>query len=610
VVRRLWLCLLLLPALAFVPSSSGQAISPGQPPTFEGDEVTVAGRRRQAAATTPAYVTVIGRDEIRRMGAVTVADAVSAISEVYVRTAGAGPGGSQQVSVRGSTPQQVLVLFDGVPLNATQPFGVNLSSLSVANVERIEVLRGPYSAIYGSGALGGVISITTRRDTRTAITVGARSDPAGQWAARAGGAGGAWSWAIMAEALATAGERRNEDAQRYSGAGWLRYEPDPSTSLTLSVNVTSATSGLPGSTLFPTPEDRLRDGRTVYRLAWRRADDAGGFRELRVWHVGDEFRYRSPGFQSDTIGATWGAEWQHALALGGGVLTWGIDWQHARYDYRELPIFTGAAAFVASTTTTAAYVQYDFAAGDATLIGIGLRYDAVSSQAGQWNPRLGFVHFLTPELRLRGGVGRTFRAPTFGELFYPSCSDPGLRPESAWAADFGIEAAPSPNLLFRLNTFYTDARDLIIGGCAPRNIGSAPVFGFSGEVAARLGDPWSIDANLTWSDGVDRASGEPILRLPPVTANAALRYLLSETASVSLIGRFVSQRPDLNFSTFPATRVEVASHLTVGVRFDHRAGDLRISAGVDNLFDAGYETLRGYLGPRRSGWITLGIEYR
>ncbi len=129
------------------------AVSPAgaQIPIFEGEEVIVAGKRRQRVTTTAAYVTVIPRQELQRMGFTTLADALQFLAEVYVRTAGAGPGGLQQTSIRGSTPQQVLVLIDGVPLNATAQFGVNLSTISLADVERVEVLRGPYSAIHGSG---------------------------------------------------------------------------------------------------------------------------------------------------------------------------------------------------------------------------------------------------------------------------------------------------------------------------------------------------------------------------------------------------------------------------------------------------------------------------
>src|SRR5574337_2177819 len=80
---------------------------PEQPPTFELPEVTIAGKRPQPVTTTPAYVTVIPREELQRMGFLTLADALQFVSEVSVRSTGSGIGGSQQASIRGSTPQQV-----------------------------------------------------------------------------------------------------------------------------------------------------------------------------------------------------------------------------------------------------------------------------------------------------------------------------------------------------------------------------------------------------------------------------------------------------------------------------------------------------------------------
>src|SRR5215469_528007 len=135
--------------------------SSSTPPTFELPEVEVAGRRPQLPATTPAAISVVTADEIAAMGALTVADALRVLPEVFLRSSG-GPGSLTTMSIRGSSSTQTLVLLDGVPLNRPDQASVDLSTLPIQQVDHIEVMRGAFSAIYGSAAIGGVVNIVTK----------------------------------------------------------------------------------------------------------------------------------------------------------------------------------------------------------------------------------------------------------------------------------------------------------------------------------------------------------------------------------------------------------------------------------------------------------------
>jgi len=142
-----------------------------QPPTFELPEVEIAGRRPQLPATTPASISIITAAEIAAMGALTVADALRVLPEVLVRSTG-GPGSLTTMSIRGSPSTQTLVLLDGVPLNRPDQASVDLSTLPIQQVDHIEVLRGSFSAIYGSATIGGVVNIVTK--TRPESSASAR----------------------------------------------------------------------------------------------------------------------------------------------------------------------------------------------------------------------------------------------------------------------------------------------------------------------------------------------------------------------------------------------------------------------------------------------------
>jgi outer membrane cobalamin receptor len=327
---------------------------------------------------------------------------------------------------------------------------------------------------------------------------------------------------------------------------------------------------------------------------------------VRLWWYGETLSYASPGFASDSEGTAYGAEWQRVVRLSGGeILTLGMEWQWARYRFDST-----FGRFASDGQTGTAYVQYDFTLGERTLLGVGLRYDMHSAYGSQLNPRFGFVHFLGPDLRIRGGIGRTFRGPTFGELFFPGCSNPNLKPETAWSADLGLEhAVAGSGLVARLNSFYTDAQNLIVGGCDPHNVGSARVAGLSAEVVGRIDERWSIRLNVTRSDGVDRGTGLQLLRVPNWTANLIARYHIEPGIALSLLASYVGERADLDFSTWPAARVMLPSYLTFGVRYEQSWSGWTLRVGVDNLLGAQHETLRGYPGPGRTYFVYVSSSF-
>src|SRR5437899_5275097 len=267
-----------------VPTVIGQTPEPVpvQPPTFELPEVIVPGKRPQPATSTPASVTVISRDEIERSGARTVADAVRTVAEVSVRAYG-GLGELAQPSIRGSSPAQVLVLLDGIPLNSVALGQTDLSTISVDGVELIEILRGPFAAIYGSGALGGVINIIT------AGTV------PGRIAVRAGGfdlrSATVSAGQVAVTADATGGDRPNSDYAGTTIAGNIALSPVGRFLL----HYYRADLGTPRDVALPTPSDRQAETRAVAQGTFGSGDL--GSLAGRMYYVADDLTF-APSFRT------------------------------------------------------------------------------------------------------------------------------------------------------------------------------------------------------------------------------------------------------------------------------------------------------------------------
>jgi len=589
------LTLVLVLSVATIP---GLAQEP--PPEFELPDVVSPARRPQPAAASPASVSVLTAADLQRLGVRSVGEALAYLPETLVRAYG-GAGGLITPSIRGSSAEQVLVLLDGVPLNSVLGGTVDLSTIPVAEVERIEVLRGPFSAIYGSGALGGVVSIVTRRRGATAVTLG-------------GGAAGATAFSVGAGSgprvalryESASGDRLNSDLR----AGWLSLrlgEERGDRAWDASVFASLATRGVPGSVVFPTPLARQDDRRVVATLSSTRSRGllADRFR-ISLAYDGTDYRDPTFGISDRHDGSTWSGEWQRTVRRGPGwVQAWGADghWQR----------LSSASVGERSATVAAAYVQDDRALGPRLLASTGLRADWHSIWGLQLNPRVGVVYFLRPEVRLRLAAGRTFRGPTLADLYYPFDGfvrgNPGLRPEQAWSADVGVEALLS-GLALRATGFWSDVRDLIIYVpdasfvFSPQNVGAATIWGGSLEAEGAVAPSWRLRASATAMRATDTATGLDLPNRPRVQGAVALTRAWGPGASLTAAAVVVGERfaDAANLARLPAyVTTSLVAHAPLGA-----GAGLRVV--IQNLFDARYEPVQGYPAPGRSAFVEFTVR--
>jgi len=593
-VFRAWTLLFLgVLALTNVPAKTGLA---QEPPTFELPEVTVPGRRLQSVTSSPASVSVLTREDLERLGVLTVGEALAYVTDVHIRQQG-GLGALSLPSIRGAAPNQVLVLIDGVPVNGPMTGVFDLSTVSVAQVRRVEVLKGPFSALYGSEGLGGVINIVTA-EGGSELTVRAGSHGTTSAAAR-------WTSSnsvvtVNADRFASAGFRPNSDVASTTISGRLSWRHSNASQVTLQANHVRSELGVPGSTAFPSPQARQSEVRTILSGRWER-DDPGGQWLVHGFYWTGAFRFIDPAFAVDSS----------IDSQVGGVVAqrvWRRSASHlqtAGLEARRLALEHNGAVGSQHAVIGALFVQDDRQISPRTLLSLGLRYDVHSIFGSHLNPRLGVVHLVRDGLVFRAAVGRTARGPTFSELYFTPFNNPGLRPESAWSADASVAWTVRPGLELKAGAFLTEATDLIRPDAAfvPQNIGRAGIKGGSLELAGQLTARLSGSVTFSAVSAIDRSTGAQLLRVPWVTASAALHYPVTNHITVSGLVQIVGARPDSDPATF--TTVVMPAYAVAHLRITGSAGPGRWQVGIDNVFEATYEPIAGFPAPGRSVFVAF-----
>ena len=607
-VARLWaspLALGLCVSLVCISAGWSQP-APPEPPTFELPEVEVAGKRPQVPSTTPASVSVISADEIAAMGtALTVADVLRVLPEIRIKDSG-GPGSLTTVSIRGSSSGQVQILLDGIPLNRPDQPSVDLSTLPIQNVDHIEVLRGPFSAIYGTSTLGGVINIITRSAPQT--TLSARMGSFGETAntVSLGGEASGLTYLIQGILTGSTGFAPDTDYGNSTVMTNLHWATAEDGGVTFTLNRLWHVVGSPGALPFQDLQARTWEGRTLLNLTWRAGRTDGPGSMFRVYALDDDVSFSSPGcgcpssFQSDDIAHLWGAQGQIVLVpWAGHLVTFGAEYQGQVIAHTD----NTPSSFSSAGSDLGLYLEDDWQVAPSALFSAGVREDIFQVYGTQVNPRAGVVILLGERLSLRAAAGRTFRAPSFDELAPSFSGNPALQPETAWEYNLGLESAPAPDLSATVTGYYKDATNLITSSpptFVPMNVGHAIVAGGSVEVVGRLADRWFVRANYTNQRARDASSGQDVIYVPRQLGTLELIYQLAPGSSVNVIVSYLGDQfaNTANTSTVPGHWL---TSLTVTWPL---GGGLALQAGVSNLFDISYQESLGFPEPGRRYFAT------
>ena len=586
-------------AVALLPGTS--LLAADQEAALKLSETLISANRdvQQRSASSTAS-TVFTRSDIERLQPSSVTELLKRVPGVQVTDNGIGSLTS--LYIRGTKSAQSLVLVDGMRIGSASSGDSNLQHINVDQIERIEVLRGPRSAVYGADAIGGVVQIFTRRSAGTGLKPFVRMSYGSNdtWRRSAGLSGGDQQtrFSLASSLDETDGLDRtgtsypsDQDHDAYRNKAFsLSLSHSFGEDLEAGINVLDQR----GRTEFDNPFGRFdmttfesvgQDPYSDFTVSSvssyldAQINDAWNSR-LEVGH--SENREESLDKLSDERGVfnTYrdSVNWLNTLALSDShSLLLGADWY-------EDQLNSNTAFEEQQRWNQAAFVQHRYESEHFSTE-LGLRHDK-NEQFGSentWSGALTVPLNAANDLILSYSEG--FRAPTFNDLYYPDYSNPNLKPEHSKSYELQWRSELTESTRLEASLYRTDIKDAIASDQAfiPQNIATARVHGFEATLQQELFG-WQGQLGIAFVDPRDRDSGHTLNRRARRTLSLDLDRAFGDFAVGATWQAASSSYDD------PNNQYELAGYGLLALRGSWQAtGELKLEAKIDNLLDKDYQ---------------------
>ena len=564
------------------------AAQTGIPPIF-----VTALRAEQPLTDLLADVTVIGPEEIARAGPGGLVSLLQRQPGVEIVTNG-GPGSTSGVFMRGANAAQTLVLIDGLRVSSSTSGTTSLEAIPLEQIERIEILRGPASSLYGADAIGGVIQVFMRKGGGAFTANGGAGygthDTTSVYGGVSGNGGdGAWRYAFQA------GHRESDGFNAIFNPDNFSYNPDRDGYRNENVS---------GSVAFRfAPEQEI--SAQAFRSRLNAQFDAGpGFDDRTITTVESysvASRNRLASFWTSVLTAAETSDdsdsetgfgpsrfrtrqrlysWQNELMPGYGRLT-------VIAERREERIDSDAGFAVSSRNTNAVAGIYQLRDGP-QLAQASLRRDDSSQFGVRTTGTIAYGYALTSAWRATASYGTAFKTPTFNDLYFPGFSNPELKPETARNAELALRYS-GDMLNAGLVAYRNRVRDLIVFecdadfNCAPQNVADATLEGVTAEVGGHFG-ALSAKASIDLQKPTDDSSG---FLLPRRARRHAAFSVMQDAGPIHAGAEVVAS--SARFDDAANTR-RMGGYALLNLTAEYRMGNRwTLLARLDNALDKHYE---------------------
>ena len=600
------LCLLL-------PSSAAFAETPD---VVLPEIVATASRWEEPLERVPQDISVITRSDIEKRGVPFVADLLRLQPDLQVVQNG-GPGTTATLLMRGGSSSQVLVLVDGIKYNSPSTGEADLSSLLTSDVERIEIIKGPQSTLYGSEAMAGVVNIITRKGSgklKAELSAEGGSFATVKTSAALSGGSDRTNYRLSATWFDTDGipiAKNGSQPNGYSNkslSARLGAEPTDNSSIELNLRYGTDRTHLDNYTFGVGPVDTVNylQNHETYLVAgtakifpWEKYEQS-----LTLSYLSDDFKSTDPvtAYNNYRINSqTELLDWQHTLELHPVTVTGGFAY---RYEAAQ-----NVGSFDQSIDNKAGYLNaklglYD----DALILNAGMRYDDHSTFGGAFTYRTGALYTLKAlELRFKANLASGFRAPSLNELYYPDYGNLDLKPERSTGYDLGVEKdLLGRKLVLGATWFWQRYRNLIQtdpNSFTAVNIGRARTEGVELKATAIPWENLKLNAGYSYLDAQDLDTGAFLSLRPRNKVTSSLEYTLAKL-SVTAEYLFVSRRFDSTMNR------DIASYSLVNLRGSYPlCQNSSLFVRIDNLLDKSYEEAAGYGTPGLSAFGGVKVSF-
>lgn len=589
--------------------------SAGRLPIFLSPGIVVTATRTPLAQlAAPASFSVLAADSANpAQGAI---ESLAGLPGSGIGLTG-GTGSLATLSLRGSSSEQVLFLLNGLPLNSALTGGFDLNKVG-DYIQRVEVIRGPASSLYGANAMAGVVNLITDQQagqkpySKITYQYGKHKDQSlsamfsrrlGQWL----------DLSLAADWKGTDGDRINSDHDASNFLLGLKAKPGDAFRLGFDYQSYQSIGGSPGSRDWPTPNDRISDDQQTYSATLEYSDIV----KLKIGQslLNNFFFYGFNSSTAENYSQQSNADFQTSFGFQKNLRSvFGAAYQRVNSESDN----SGNRSLDQQST----FFNQEYRPLESWLVVAGVRYDQNTSFGDQLSPSLSTSWQVGRLLAAYANYGRAYRAPTINELYWSdpyAAGNPDLRPEQSESYEIGgrINAG---DLSSSLALYRRDTRDLIKWYSDPAtwlwtngNLERVQVDGLELSLAINTTSHTLLDANFSRCRGRVLSEGERELGYTPLnTAN--LKFSLANLPlgpSLGLNWQFTAVYRDRQLVK-PADQwgpgSELPSHMVCGQTLSFRISDARIFYRVDNLWNHEYQLRQGYPMPRRNQAFGISIE--